>query len=148
MSLGTFLKRLWANIGEVFNRLGGTTGIIRLAHETVEKIKNFVDGPAGDIVVALIPGNADDRARDFLSEYLPRILILLSAVDVSQYENQDEATKAAVKKINNLPDDARKVIYHGVGALVTEKLSDEDVSWSDAIVLQEYNFKNKNGNVK
>lgn len=138
-----FFARVWAAIKRVFISAGEVaTKVVPLAIAVVEKVKTFVDGPAGDVITALIPGEADDRARDLLRVWLPKLLTGLALVPYDDHDlYNDDTIVEAIRKINAAPADVRKAFYHGLAALLVEILSDGKVDWSEAVALKEYVYK-------
>jgi hypothetical protein len=146
MSLGNFLKKIWAAIEKVFGQIGKEARkVISVSHDVVENIKKFVDSPTADLITALIPGTADDAIKDRLRIILPQVLALLAGLRDTQISDVDEQVlKAVVTDVNSMHPDAKKIFYHGIAALLTEKLSDQTdrpINWSESVALQEYHRK-------
>jgi len=47
---------------------------LKMIVKVVENIKRVVDSPVADVITAIIPGEADDRMKEWLREVLPKIL--------------------------------------------------------------------------
>lgn len=141
MSLGSFFKKLWASIEKAFSNIGRESRvIISVSVNVVENLKKFVDSPAADIITALIPGNVDDTIKQRLRIILPQILTILKGFSVDE-QLSNEQLKSVVVELNEAHPDVKKIMYHGIAALVTEKLSAQTsapVAWMDAIPLVEY----------
>jgi hypothetical protein len=56
-------------------RFGTGSGLV------TENIKNFTDSPVADVLTVLIPGDIDDKIKDWLRAKLPVILTELKLVD-------------------------------------------------------------------
>lgn len=143
MSLKTFLQKIWKFIERVFAQLTvESRTIVRAANAVVEKIKTFVDAPGIDVITALTPF-PDEKIVAGLRAFLPRVLAALTALQADDFTSENEMMKAAIVQINASGDEAKKIFYHGLGALLTELLSDGDFSWSDAVAVQEYFHKHE-----
>jgi DNA polymerase III delta prime subunit len=147
-----FIANIWNKIKDLYNSLIGTSKkYIPIAINIVEAIKKVTDSPVDDIILSIvkaaIPGTADDvmidKVKDTVEKWLPKILLELRLwQSVSNIEDQNEQLQAILKEINLSSDETKSIIYHGLAALILEKLSDGELSWSDSVAISEYYFKN------
>jgi DNA polymerase III delta prime subunit len=147
-----FIANIWSKIKDLYNSLVGTSKkYIPIAINIVEAIKKVSDSPVDDIILSIvkaaIPGTADDvlidKVKDTVEKWLPKILLELRLwQSVSNIENQNEQLQAILNEINLSSDETKSIIYHGLAALILEKLSDGELSWSDSVAISEYYFKN------
>jgi len=147
-----FIANIWNKIKDLYNSLVGTSKkYIPIAINIVEAIKKVSDSPVDDIILSIvkaaIPGTADDvlidKVKDTVEKWLPKILLELRLwQSVSNIENQNEQLQAILNEINLSSDETKSIIYHGLAALILEKLSDGELSWSDSVAISEYYFKN------
>lgn len=151
-----FLKKIWATIKLLYDSLvGNTKKYIPVAINIVEAIKSVMDTPVDDILAEIlkraIPGNADDvlidKIRLVVEKWLPKILLELKLVDsISLIEDPNEQLKAILAQLKLSSQETQNMLYHGLASLILEKLSDGELSWSDAVAISEYyyiNFKKK-----
>lgn len=151
-----FLKKIWATIKLFYDSLvGNTRKYIPVAINIVEAIKSVMDTPVDDILAEIlkrvIPGNADDvlidKIRSVVEKWLPKILLELKLVDsISSIEDPNEQLKAILAQLKLSSQETQNMLYHGLASLILEKLSDGELSWSDAVAISEYyyiNFKKK-----
>jgi len=147
-----FIANIWNKIKDLYNSLIGTSKkYIPIAINIVEAIKKVTDSPVDDIILSIvkaaIPGTADDvmidKVKDTVEKWLPKILLELRLwQSVSNIEDQNQQLQAILKEINLSSDETKSIIYHGLAALILEKLSDGELSWSDSVAISEYYFKN------
>jgi hypothetical protein len=144
MSIGSFLKKMWDAVRKFFGSIGEEAKqVIVVAHDIVENIKAFVYSPGMDVLTAIIPTDIDNKIVDVLRAALPRILTSLTNVDEVLNMDKDKELAAAIYRINEAPEEVRKVFYHGLASLITELVSDGELSWSDSVAIQEYYYKFK-----
>lgn len=64
----SFVAKLWNKVpGELQDKVG-------LGVHVVELLKKAIDSGAADFVTALIPGDLDDKAKEWLRVFLPKLL--------------------------------------------------------------------------
>lgn len=64
---GLFIK-IWKKVPH------GLQKELNIIVKVVENIKRVVDSPVADMITAIIPGEADDRMKEWLREVLPKII--------------------------------------------------------------------------
>lgn len=155
--VGNFFKRLWISIKEIFTKLPKQAReAVELANKIVENIKNFVDSPGADVLAQIIPSNIDNAVLIFLRAFLPKLLVILAGIRQAlsggaqpafEAPVENEELRQAVLKLQNTGNaDANKIIRHGLGAILTEKISEVNKSpipWSESTAVQEYYHKNE-----
>jgi hypothetical protein len=110
----------------------------------VEGLKKFVEGPLAPILTIIIPGTLDDRIVQKAKEYLPKILKSLRIADEClSLEKPEDIVACAVKNLKKYEPDALDATYHSVAAMLAVYLSDKKLSWSEAVSLTEYIYKNE-----
>ncbi len=146
------LKRVWAFIAGVFNRLEDETKkLVPVAINVVQGIKNVMDSPVDDVILTIIetaiPGEADDilieKIKNVVKEWIPKILMDLKMVEsIANIQDQNEQLKAILAQFKLSSDETKNIFYHGLSCLILEKLADGELSWSDTIAINEYYYKN------
>jgi hypothetical protein len=138
------LLRIWTFIQRIFLKLGTEAKrIVEIATEIVERVKTFDEknGAVIDILTHLTPFPHDEKAVQIARAVLPRLLAGLASLNQAEFSNLDELLRKAIAKINQGDPETRKVFWHGLGALLTECMSDGEFSWSDSIAVVEYVHK-------
>jgi hypothetical protein len=148
MSLGKFLKRLWAGIASLFHKVDEEVKkLVPITIDIVQQIKLINDTHIGDVITAIIPGHVDDQIREKLTEWLPATIINLGKLQgIANIEDTNEKLKAILAAINVSDDDTKKVFYHGLASLILERLSDGKFDWSDATAVAEYYYQHELAN--
>jgi hypothetical protein len=143
MSLKSFLHHLWESIASLFEKVEKEVKKdVVIAISVVQRIKVVIDSPVADVVTALIPGDADDRAKTLLREWLPKLLLQLGMIQsIANIENVNDQLNAIMEKLKLSSDDAKNAFYHSLASLILEKLSDGKLSWSDAVAISEYYYQ-------
>jgi len=146
------LKKLWSWIEKVFNGLNAKTKeLVPVAINVVQAIKDFELSGTADViefvVTKAIPGDADDKAiiagRAIVRKWLPKILLELQLVEVAaNTDDLNEKLQLILQRLKLSSDETQNIVYHGIASLIVEKLSDGELSWSDAIAISEYYYKN------
>lgn len=140
-----FVSRIWDNLNDK------TKKVVPMAINFVEAIKAAMDSEVDDVVLFIIkkaiPGEADDilidKAKKFIEEWIPKVMINLELVnEIAGIEDKNEQLKAVLAKFKLSSDEQKNIIYHGFASLAIEKLSDGKITWSEAVQLSEYYFKN------
>lgn len=142
--VGRFLQTLWNGIKRLFEKANeGVKTLLPVVTELLNNAKLITDSHIGDVLTAIIPGDADDKIVAGIRKFLPKALEGLNlAKEISDIEDPNERLKAILAKINVAPDDTKKVFYHGLASLMVEKLSDGVFSWADATAVAEYYYQN------
>jgi hypothetical protein len=141
MSLQTFLSKIWNQVKALFDGIPAELKIaIHVGVIVTENIKNFVDSPAADVLTALIPGDVDDKIKNWLRAKLPAILTELKLADsCSSLTDPNEITACAVKVLQELDGDIKSAFLHNLSILIAQVAADGKLTWSDGVyVLQWY----------
>lgn len=146
------IKKIWDGIKNLWNKVvDKTRDMVPVAINVVEAIKSVIDTPVDDILAEIvkraIPGTADDfivdKVRLTIEEWVPRILTQLIIIDgIANIDNPNDQLKAILEKLKLADDETKNIVYHGLASLILEKLSDEELSWSDAAAISEYYYQN------
>ena len=141
MSLQTFLSKIWNQVKALFDGIPAELKIaIHVGVIVTENIKNFVDSPAADVLTALIPGDIDDKIKNWLRAKLPVILTELKLADsCGTLTDPNEITACAVKVLQGLDGDIKSGFLHNLSILLAQVAADGKLTWSDGVyVLQWY----------
>lgn len=144
IKIGKWLKGIWTGIKKLFGKLKKEIKeLIPVAVFVVQQIKVVMDSPVPDVISSLIPGEADDKVKDKLREWLPKLILQLGMIEaIANIEDPNEQLNAILAKIKLSSDDAKNVFFHGLASLIIEKLADGHLSWSDSVVISEYYYRN------
>jgi hypothetical protein len=147
-----FIQKIWDGIKNAYAQLVyGTKRYVPIAINIVESVKSVMDTPVDDIILEIIkksiPGSADDvlidKIKSVVEKYIPMVLLQLQIVDsIANITDKNEQLKAILERIKLSSNETQNIVWHGLGALILEKLSDGKISWSDSVVIAEYYFKN------
>jgi len=137
--LGRWFKKLFKKVDEVADK------VLPIAIKVVEGIKKVIDSPVDDVLTTIIPGDIDDKAVELLEEWLPKLLLGLQvAQDIADIEDTNEQLKAVLERLKLAPDDTKKIIWHGLAALIAEKLADGKLTWAEIVeIVEDYYAKLK-----
>jgi hypothetical protein len=148
MSLKTFLSHLWDAISSIFEKAAKEVRDIALpvVINVLNAAKALTDADTEDLIGKLA-GTAGADVEDKIRTALPKILIELKLVDAAlQTETPDQIIAAAFANLRLSSDDAKNAFYHSIAALLLQDLSDGQVSWSEAVELVEFYYKNNPDN--
>lgn len=138
--LTDFFKNIWERISRMWKHLNSDIKhLAPIVIAVVEKIKMIVESPVADVLTEVIPGDTDEAIKIKLREWLPKILIGLNMVEsINDLPDDNAKLQAILALFNNVDPDLRKAHWHGLAALILEKLADGNLSWSDALAIAEY----------
>lgn len=144
MSLKSFIAGIWSAIKGLFHKLEEEEKrLLPIVITVVNNIKNVVDSPIADVVTALIPGDVDDKIREKLQVFLPKILTELNMLNTcQQLEDHNEQLHCILQNLKLSSDAAKDIYYHGLASLILTELSDGKLTWSDCTAIAEYYYKN------
>lgn len=130
-----FLVKLFRGLTDETKKL--TPEIIQI----VTNIKNFVDSPGCDFLIAVIPGTLDDKIQDILKQYLPKLLDILNKVEsIAVIEDPNERIKAIVNEIQLSDSDAKDILLHGIAGKLIEVATGE--TWGKSALIAEAAYQN------
>lgn len=146
------IARIWSSIKNVYSKITEKTRQwVPVAINVVEAVKTVTDGPVDDVVLAIvkkaIPGQADDviidKVHSTVVKWLPVVLMQLQMIDsIAKIENQNEQLIAIINRLKQASKETQAIVWHGLAALILEKLSDGKLSWSDSAAIAEYYYQN------
>lgn len=145
MSLQSLLAKIINEVKNLFSHMPSELQLaVHVGVTVAENLKSFVNSPAADILTAIIPGTLDDSIVAALRTALPKILIELKLVD-STYNLTDPAqiTEAAMKVLQDMDGDIKSAFLHDISILIAQVTADGKLTWSDAVYLLEWYYKNK-----
>lgn len=147
MSLKTFLKSIGDFFANIFKNLPKILqDSIGIGVAITNGVKNFdVNNPGVvDAITAIIPGNLDDKIVADLRVALPKIVIELRLVEATvTLTDPNEIMLAAVKVIQGLDGDVQSAFLHSFSIMAAQVAADGKLSWSDAVYLLQWYYKNK-----
>lgn len=140
----SFLKKLWNGIRKLFAGLRLKSKVwVKLAVGVVQGLKVIMDSPVPDVVAAIIPGDADDKVKDKIRLWIPKIMLELNMIEaIAGIEDVNEQLNAILAKIKLSSKETRNIFWHGLGSLLIEKFSDGKFSWADAVAVSQYYYDN------
>jgi hypothetical protein len=141
MSLQSFLSKIWNQVKALFDGIPAELKTaVHIGVVITENIKNFTDSPVADVLTTLIPGDTDDKIKDWLRAKLPTLLTQLKLTDsCGGMTDPNEITTCAVKVLQTLDGDVKNAFLHNLSIMITQIASDGQLSWADGVyVLQWY----------
>lgn len=145
MSIKSFLHRLWEAIGNIFDHAAKEIKEVALpaAIFVVNQLKEVVDSDSINIFGRIAGGvGVDVEIR--LRKLLPELLVELKLVQAAKTSDDVNAIlREAISEIKNTSTRAQAAFYHSLAALLVHDLSDGKLTWSEAVELAEFYFKNK-----
>lgn len=146
------VKKIWDAVKKVYAKMVlKTRSMVPVAINVVQALKVIMDSPVDDILAAIvkaaIPGDADnvliDKITATIKEYLPKVLFELKLVDsIANIDDPNEQLKAIITQLQLSSNETKAIVYHGLATLILEKLSDGELSFSDAATIAEYYYQN------
>jgi hypothetical protein len=141
MSIKNLLRKFWSHVEFIFHRL---TAFLKAAAPVViqvlENIKQFDAAGGGDVLDRLLPKGLPQDLYDKLVAIVPDVLIGYSTLaNLDQYPDLNSKLNAVLAAFDNVAPEFKKAHWHGLAALIIEKLSDDgELSWSDYLAIIEY----------
>ncbi|HVS93960.1 MAG TPA: hypothetical protein VHE59_18120 [Mucilaginibacter sp.] len=145
MSLQSFLSKIWAEIKSLFDGIPSELKTaVHIGVIVTENVKNFVDSPTADVLTAIIPGDIDDKIKNWLRAKLPTILTELKLADsCSSLTDPAAITACAIKVLQGLDGDIQSAFLHNLSVLVAQVAADGKLTWSDGVYLLEWFYKHE-----
>lgn len=95
--------------------------------ELVQRFKEFIDSPAVDILTALIPGTADDKAAAWIRANLPKAINTLSITDAINKEKSFEKKLLLLAEyLKTLSPEMRNGVYLRLSSLIAKTSGGKD----------------------
>ncbi len=137
-----FLKKLFAGIKKMFIGLRLKSKVwVHIAVIAVQEIKKVMDSPVPDVLTSMIKGEWDDRTKNVIREWVPKVLIQLKMIEaVTDITDVNEQLNAILAKLKLADKETRNIVWHGLGSLIIEKLSDGKFSWADSVAVSQYYY--------
>lgn len=144
MSILKFLASIWEAIKQHFSTLDDEVKIIlQTVTALVENIKKAEDTGIPDLLLSLLPAGAPEQVNQVIKTWLPKVLLDLNlATNCLATDDPQKILQAALATLKLSSDEAKNIYYHGLASLILEKASDGKFTWSDAVAVEEYYFKN------
>lgn len=145
MSLKSFLQHLWEAIGSIFTHAVAEVKEIALpaAIGIVSALKTITEADQADIIGSLV-GKVGAQFEDKLRTELPKILTELKLVSaVVNAGTPEQIIAAALAELHISSDRAKDAFYHSIASLLLLDMADGKISWSEAVELVEFYYKNQ-----
>jgi hypothetical protein len=146
----SIFTKIWSAIRKIFDKLPQEfKTAIHIGVAVVDNMKSFVDSPIADVITALIPGDVDDKVKDALRKYLPKIVIEMKlAEQCAGLTDPNEIVACAIKTLQQIggdwiSDDAKKNFYDSLAVLVAQVASDGKLTWDDAKAVIKWYYDHK-----
>lgn len=147
MSLKSFLQKIANFFSEIFHSLvPELQKAVAIGVQITDAVKNFdtANPEVADILTAIIPGTLDDTIKAKLREELPKLAIELRLIGATvNVTDPNEIMLAAVKVIQQMDGDYKSAFLHDLSILAAQVAADGKLSWSDAVYLLEWFYRNK-----
>jgi len=119
----------------------------QIAIKVTNIVKDFIENPAVDLVVALTPNKKDDvllaRAKVLVPKILVQIGMAMAIVQKAEAESDPEVAYSVVLSYisTKLPEDGKAIFYRELSGRVAQALSDGNMSVAESIGLVQLIFK-------
>ena len=146
------MKKLINQIKEALSKVfGGFLEILvdrgQIAIKVTNIVKDFIENPAVDLVVALTPNKKDDvllaRAKVLVPKILIQIGMAMAIVQKAEAESDPEVAYSVVLSYisTKLPEDGKAIFYRELSGRIAQALSDGNMSVAESIGLVQLIFK-------
>jgi len=146
------MKKLINQIKEALSKVfGGFLEILvdrgQIAIKVTNIVKDFIENPAVDLVVALTPNKKDDvllaRAKVLVPKILVQIGMAMAIVQKAEAESDPEVAYSVVLSYisTKLPEDGKAIFYRELSGRIAQALSDGNMSVAESIGLVQLIFK-------
>lgn len=144
MSIKTFLSHLWDAISSIFQHAETEikTILLPVAINVVDAFKTITQADQGNYIGHLA-GSAGAVVEDKLRQLLPPLLTELKLVQASPATDVNILLKQAFDNLELSTDRAKNAFYHSLASMLLNDLADGKITWSEAVELCEYYYKNK-----
>lgn len=141
----SFLSKLWDHIKTLFGALPQELKIaIHIGVIVVENIKAVIDSPVADILTAIIPGNIDDKVKEWLRAQLPTILKELKLADsCGSLTDPNEITACALKTLGSVAGDVKSGFFHNLSILIAQVAADGKLTWQDGVYILQWYYDHR-----
>ena len=148
----TLLGKFFAWVKKTYDSLGyKTKKLVPIAIDAVEALKVIMDSPVDDVLAFVIKsataGKLDpaivDKVDTTIKEWIPKVLFELNLIEsIANITDQNAQLQAILAQLKLSSNETKNILYHGLSSLILEKLSDGNISWSDATAISEYYYNN------
>jgi hypothetical protein len=143
-SIKSFLQNIWDLFRQWFHVAEqAIKDNIHVAVTITENVKKFIDNPVGDFLLTVIddhiPGDFAGKVRTIL----PKVMLTLGIISDCKDLDQEETLKCIAEHLRIASDDIKNVVYHSLAVTLAKELSDGEISFSDAIALVEWYYRNQ-----
>jgi len=141
----SFFSRLWDHVKQLFGGLPHDLKVaIHIGVSVVEGFKTVLDSGVTDVLTAVIPGDVDDKIKDWLRAKIPTILTEMKLADqCSQLTDPNEITACAIGVLQKLDGDIKNAFLHNLSILIAQVAADGKLTWSDGVYLLQWYYENK-----
>lgn len=146
MSLKNFLRNILNAIGHLFQGLlPELKNAVHIGVTITNAIKEFdlTHPDVADIITAIIPGELDNKIKDKIRGWLPKIVVELRLVEAGLgLTDPNEIMKQAIIVLQGLPGatDAKKNFLNGLSILVAQVTADGKLDWNDAAYILKWYY--------
>lgn len=145
MSIKTLISHIWEAIGSIFHHAEAEVKGVFLpaAIGIVSALKAITEFDQADIIGSLV-GKAGPVFEEKIRNELPKILTELKLVSsVANAGTPEQIIQAALNELHLSSDRAKDAFYHSIAAMLVVDLADGKLSWSEAVELVEFYYKNQ-----
>ena len=126
-----------------------TKTYIPMAIRVVEVLKEVMDSPVDDIILAImtrlvptLPLAQVAIVKAKIEEYLPKLLLELNLVnDIANAGSINEQMQMILDALNLSSDEVKAEKYHLIASKLLVILSDKKVTWGEAVVFTEWYYQ-------
>lgn len=145
-SVGSFIKNFLNKIDPETKRLA------ELAITITNGVKSFIDSPVGEFTIeglkALIPGNLDDKAINWLNSFvetkLPDIIVRLKLIkEVAEIADPVEKAIYVINFMKTVDSSERTGFIINLSGAILEAAKDGEITTAEAIVILQIIYHNK-----
>ena len=118
-----------------------------VAIKVTNLVKEVVNNPAIDWVVALTPTKADDKILSIAKVMLPELAVKVGlAMNIVTIAESEEDEAIAFSKVlgfvsDQLSEEGKAIFYRELSGLIAEALSDGNISGGEAVAIVQLIFK-------
>lgn len=144
------MKKIWIKIKEFWTvitkkSIDSLKENAYIAIKVVNTLKNIVEGPYMDVIVALTTTNIDNVILEKLRKILPDVAAKLAITQEVLNAPTHEIINKLLDFLKSQNKDVRATFYIALAGKINEALSDGELSFSEAVSLAQivYNENSK-----
>lgn len=135
MKIKEFLTKIKTKVSTILKKLKKTAQeVLPVGIEVVNIMKTITDSKYVDIITALTPTTADDKAVAVLRTILPKVLKEMEGWDNVIELPDDQIVKQAILTINSYPKIKKNAIYLAVASAINTELSEGALTPSESVL--------------